>query len=106
MNSRFGSQLPQTPGNLVWSQVIWKSFELNRQLQFGAAGSCRTPHAWRASCWSALQHIPSPGEALSHGGLQFEIVSMAGPRIARVYLVQTEEPEAPLDPHNREQGAT
>ncbi|QNI72399.1 hemolysin family protein [Synechococcus sp. NOUM97013] len=79
--------------------------ELNRQLQLDLP-EADDHHTLAGFLLERLQHIPSPGEALSHGGLQFEIVSMAGPRIARVYLVQTEEPEAPLDPHNREQGAT
>ena len=34
-----------------------------------------------------LQHIPSPGEAVRFNGLQFEITTMAGPRIERVRLV-------------------
>ena len=79
--------------------------ELNRQLQLDLP-EADDHHTLAGFLLERLQHIPSAGEALSHGGLQFEIVSMAGPRIARVYLVQTEEPEAPLDPHNREQGAT
>jgi CBS domain containing-hemolysin-like protein len=34
-----------------------------------------------------LQHIPSAGEALRHNGVQFEIVTMRGPRIVQVKLV-------------------
>ena len=79
--------------------------ELNRQLQLDLP-EADDHHTLAGFLLERLQHIPSPGEALSHGGLQFEIVSMAGPRIARVYLVQTEESEAPLDPHNRAQGST
>ena len=78
--------------------------ELNRQLHLDLP-EADDHHTLAGFLLERLQHIPAPGEALSHGGLQFEIVSMAGPRIARVYLVQTEEPEVPLDPHNREQGS-
>ena len=78
--------------------------ELNRQLQLDLP-EASDHHTLAGFLLDRLQHIPSPGEALRHDGLQFEIVAMAGPRIVRVLLAHLEEPESPLDPHNPQEGS-
>lgn len=78
--------------------------ELNRQLQLDLP-EASDHHTLAGFLLERLQHIPSPGEALRHDGLQFEIVAMAGPRIVRVLLAHLEEPESPLDPHNPQEGS-
>jgi len=61
-------------------------FELNRQLDLDLP-EADDHHTLAGFLLERLQHIPSPGEALRFNGLQFEITSMAGPRIERVRLV-------------------
>ena len=78
--------------------------ELNRQLQLDLP-EASDHHTLAGFLLERLQHIPSPGEALRHDGLQFEIVAMAGPRIVRVLLAHLEEPESPLDPDNPQEGS-
>ena len=78
--------------------------ELNRQLQLDLP-EASDHHTLAGFPLERLQHIPSPGEALRHDGLQFEIVAMAGPRIVRVLLAHLEEPESPLDPDNPQEGS-
>lgn len=78
--------------------------ELNRQLQLDLP-EASDHHTLAGFLLERLQHIPSPGEALRHDGLQFEIVAMAGPRIVRVLLAHLEEPESSLDPHNPQEGS-
>ena len=78
--------------------------ELNRQLQLDLP-EASDHHTLAGFLLERLQHIPSPGEALRHLNIQFEIVAMAGPRIVRVLLVQIEEPDSPIDPENPEQGS-
>ena len=77
--------------------------ELNRQLQLDLP-EASDHHTLAGFLLERLQHIPSPGEALRHHNIQFEIVAMAGPRIVRVLLVLIEEPESPIDPLNQDQG--
>jgi CBS domain containing-hemolysin-like protein len=77
--------------------------ELNRQLQLDLP-EASDHHTLAGFLLERLQHIPSPGEALRHRNIQFEIVAMAGPRIVRVLLVLIEEPESPIDPLNQDQG--
>ena len=77
--------------------------ELNRQLQLDLP-EASDHHTLAGFLLERLQHIPSPGEALRHQNIQFEIVAMAGPRIVRVLLVLIEEPESPIDPLNQDQG--
>ena len=77
--------------------------ELNRQLQLDLP-EASDHHTLAGFLLERLQHIPSPGEALRHRSIQFEIVAMAGPRIVRVLLVLIEEPESPIDPLNQDQG--
>ena len=78
--------------------------ELNRQLQLDLP-EASDHHTLAGFLLERLQHIPSPGEALRHDGLQFEIVAMAGPRIVRVLLAHLEEPESPLNPDNPQEGS-
>ncbi len=73
--------------------------ELNRQLQLDLP-EASDHHTLAGFLLERLQHIPSPGEALRHHNIQFEIVAMAGPRIVRVLLVLIEEPDSPIDPDN------
>ena len=61
-------------------------FELNRQLSLDLP-EASDHHTLAGFLLEKLQHIPSPGEALRHDGLQFEIFAMEGPRIVRVRLV-------------------
>ena len=77
--------------------------ELNRQLQLDLP-EASDHHTLAGFLLERLQHIPSPGEALRHHNIQFEIVAMAGPRIVRVLLVLIEEPDAPTEAPNPEQG--
>ena len=77
--------------------------ELNRQLQLDLP-EASDHHTLAGFLLERLQHIPSPGEALRHRNIQFEIVAMPGPRIVRVLLVLIEEPESPIDPLNQDQG--
>ncbi|WP_114993520.1 hemolysin family protein [Synechococcus sp. UW179A] len=77
--------------------------ELNRQLQLDLP-EASDHHTLAGFLLERLQHIPSPGEALRHHNIQFEIVAMAGPRIVRVLLVLIEEPDSPVDSINQEQG--
>ena len=77
--------------------------ELNRQLQLDLP-EASDHHTLAGFLLERLQHIPSPGEALRHHNLQFEIVAMVGPRIARVLLVLIEEPDTPDDSIHQEQG--
>ena len=77
--------------------------ELNRQLQLDLP-EASDHHTLAGFLLERLQHIPSPGEALRHHNIQFEIVAMAGPRIVRVLLVLIEEPDSPIDPDNPDQG--
>jgi len=77
--------------------------ELNRQLQLDLP-EASDHHTLAGFLLERLQHIPSPGEALRHHNIQFEIVAMAGPRIVRVLLVLIEEPESLIDPLNQDQG--
>jgi CBS domain containing-hemolysin-like protein len=77
--------------------------ELNRQLQLDLP-EASDHHTLAGFLLERLQHIPSPGEALRHRNIQFEIVAMAGPRIVRVLLVLIEEPESPIDSLNQDQG--
>ena len=77
--------------------------ELNRQLQLDLP-EASDHHTLAGFLLERLQHIPSPGEALRHRNLQFEIVAMAGPRIVRVLLVLIEEPALPSDSPDPEPG--
>ena len=77
--------------------------ELHRQLQLDLP-EASDHHTLAGFLLERLQHIPSPGEALRHHNIQFEIVAMAGPRIVRVLLVLIEEPDAPTEAPNPEQG--
>ena len=77
--------------------------ELNRQLQLDLP-EASDHHTLAGFLLERLQHIPSPGEALRHQNIQFEIVAMAGPRIVRVLLVLIEEPDSPIDSDNPDQG--
>ena len=61
-------------------------FELNRQLELDLP-EADDHHTLAGFLLERLQHIPSPGEAVRFNGLQFEITTMAGPRIERVRLV-------------------
>ena len=61
-------------------------FELNRQLALGLP-EADDHHTLAGFLLERLQHIPAPGEVLRFQGLQFEITSMAGPRIDRVRLI-------------------
>jgi len=77
--------------------------ELNRQLQLDLP-EASDHHTLAGFLLERLQHIPSPGEALRHHNIQFEIAAMAGPRIVRVLLVLIEEPDSPIEAPNPEQG--
>ena len=77
--------------------------ELNRQLQLDLP-EASDHHTLAGFLLERLQHIPSPGEALRHRNLQFEIVAMAGPRIVRVLLVLIEEPDSSSDSPDPEPG--
>ena len=77
--------------------------ELNRQLQLDLP-EASDHHTLAGFLLERLQHIPSPGEALRHHNIQFEIAAMAGPRIVRVLLVLIEEPDSPMEAPNPEQG--
>ena len=60
--------------------------ELNRQLNLDLP-EADGHHTLAGFLLEKLQHIPSAGEALRCDGLQFEIVTMKGPRIERVRLI-------------------
>ena len=77
--------------------------ELNRQLQLDLP-EASDHHTLAGFLLERLQHIPSPGEALRHHNIQFEIAAMAGPRIVRVLLVLIEEPDSSIEAPNPEQG--
>ena len=77
--------------------------ELNRQLQLDLP-EASDHHTLAGFLLERLQHIPSPGQALRHHNIQFEIAAMAGPRIVRVLLVLIEEPDSPMEAPNPEQG--
>lgn len=61
-------------------------FELNRQLDLDLP-EASDHHTLAGFLLERLQHIPAAGEALRHNGLQFEIITMKGPRIVQVKLV-------------------
>ena len=61
-------------------------FELNRQLDLELP-EASDHHTLAGFLLERLQHIPAAGEALRHNGLQFEIITMRGPRIVQVRLV-------------------
>ena len=61
-------------------------FELNRQLNLDLP-EASDHHTLAGFLLERLQHIPSAGEALRHSGVQFEIITMRGPRIVQVRLV-------------------
>lgn len=61
-------------------------FELNRQLNLDLP-EASDHHTLAGFLLERLQHIPTSGEALRHNGLQFEIITMKGPRIVQVKLV-------------------
>ena len=61
-------------------------FELNRQLNLDLP-EASDHHTLAGFLLERLQHIPSAGEALRHSGVQFEIITMKGPRIVQVRLV-------------------
>ena len=61
-------------------------FELNRQLNLDLP-EASDHHTLAGFLLERLQHIPSAGEALRHNGVQFEIITMKGPRIVQVRLV-------------------
>lgn len=61
-------------------------FELNRQLDLDLP-EASDHHTLAGFLLERLQHIPAAGEALRHNGVQFEIVTMRGPRIVQVKLV-------------------
>ena len=65
-------------------------FELNRQLGLELP-EATDHHTLAGFLLERLQHIPAPGEALRHQGVQFEILEMEGPRIVRVRMVLPEE---------------
>ena len=60
--------------------------ELNRQLDLDLP-EASDHHTLAGFLLERLQHIPAAGEALRHNGVQFEIVTMKGPRIVQVKLV-------------------
>ena len=61
-------------------------FELNRQLNLDLP-EASDHHTLAGFLLERLQHIPAAGEALRHNGVQFEIITMKGPRIVQVRLV-------------------
>ncbi|MGB4532759.1 MAG: hemolysin family protein [Synechococcus sp.] len=61
-------------------------FELNRQLDLDLPEASEH-HTLAGFLLERLQHIPAAGEALRHNGVQFEIITMRGPRIVQVRLV-------------------
>ena len=61
-------------------------FELNRQLGLHLP-EAHDHHTLAGFLLEKLQHIPTPGEALQHEGMRFEISEMHGPRIQRVRLI-------------------
>jgi len=78
-----------------WPRVIWKSFELNRQLELDLP-EADDHHTLAGFLLERLQHIPSAGgRHCGYNGLQFEITAMAGPRIERVRrcVCRSSEPE-------------
>ena len=60
--------------------------ELNRQLDLDLP-EASDHHTLAGFLLERLQHIPAAGEALRHNGVQFEIITMKGPRIVQVRLV-------------------
>ena len=60
--------------------------ELNRQLDLDLPEASEH-HTLAGFLLERLQHIPAAGEALRHNGVQFEIITMKGPRIVQVKLV-------------------
>lgn len=79
-------------------------FELNRQLglQLPEADG---HHTLAGFLLERLQHIPAPGEGLRWKGYQYRVVTMDGPRIARVEIERveldrrrTEAPDGPAGP--------
>ncbi|MEJ6585852.1 MAG: hemolysin family protein [Synechococcus sp. ArSW.bin.68] len=60
--------------------------ELNRQLDLDLP-EASDHHTLAGFLLERLQHIPAAGEALRHNGVQFEIITMRGPRIVQVRLV-------------------
>ena len=60
--------------------------ELNRQLDLDLP-EVSDHHTLAGFLLERLQHIPAAGEALRHNGVQFEIITMRGPRIVQVRLV-------------------
>ena len=77
-------------------------FELNRQLSLDLP-EASDHHTLAGFLLEKLQHIPSPGEALRHDGVQFEIFAMAGPRIVRVRLMLPDQEVATQDSPNSEE---
>ncbi len=59
--------------------------ELNRQLDLELP-EANDHHTLAGFLLEKLQHVPSPGESLTHQGITFEIINMKGPRIERVRL--------------------
>ena len=48
---------------------------------------------------SKLDHIPRPGEQLSHGGWRFEITEMDGARISKVLAIPCPQPNKAVNFH-------
>ncbi len=66
--------------------------EINRQLNLElpeAAGH----HTIAGFLLENLQHVPTAGESLIHKNIKFEITSMKGPRIDRVKLILSKQPQ-------------
>lgn len=63
-------------------------FELNRQLGLQLP-EAEGHHTLAGFLLERFQHIPAAGEALRWNGFRFSILSMDGPRIARVQIVST-----------------
>ncbi|MFW6732596.1 MAG: hemolysin family protein [Synechococcus sp.] len=76
----------QSIGDATWLVAAdLEIFELNRQLGLKLP-EAENHHTLAGFLLERLQHIPAPGESLHWNGLQFEVVTMDGPRIEEVKL--------------------
>ena len=67
-------------GNMGWHHARVLSLDLDLP-------EASEHHTLAGFLLERLQHIPAAGEALRHNGVQFEIITMRGPRIVQVRLV-------------------